>query len=133
MSYILRNHDAQKLEEQKADFLNARDFLNRKYHLDLISVEIRDSYRNMKEKLKGHEKILQLAEEAIRQSGLTPRYSAIRGGTDGAELTWKGLLCPNLGTGAYNLHGKHEYVVAEEMEKMAEITLRLLELACVKE
>ncbi len=132
LSYILRNHDTELLEAQKADFYNARDFLNRKYRMDLVEVEIKDAYRNMKQKFAGHEEILQLAEEAIRLSGLKPRYEAIRGGTDGAELTWHGLLCPNLGTGAYNLHGKHEYVVAEEMEKMAEITLHLLTLA-VKE
>ena len=130
MKYIIRDHDYNKLTEKKQMFSDAAELLNKRYPENTVKVEIRDQYRNMIEKFEGNTMPLDLAEQAMKALNMNCTAVAIRGGTDGAQLTWKGLLCPNLGTGAYNLHGRHEYVVVEEMEEMVQVVLKLLELAC---
>jgi len=130
MNYIIRDHDYEKLQQKKQLFLDIETLMNRKYPANTVKVELKDSYRNMKEKFVGHEEPLDLVRNAMKDLGMNCTPVAIRGGTDGAQLTWKGILCPNLGTGAHNLHGRHEYVVVEEMEQMVCLILKMLTLSC---
>ncbi|MBR5391000.1 MAG: peptidase T [Clostridia bacterium] len=116
MQYILRDHDAARLEEKKAVSLAAAEYLNKKYGEGTVCVEIRDSYRNMLEQIRPHFHLIDNAFEAIRRTGVEPRAVAIRGGTDGARLSFMGLPCPNLGTGGGNFHGKLEYCCIDEMD-----------------
>ncbi|MBR4609341.1 MAG: peptidase T, partial [Erysipelotrichaceae bacterium] len=129
MQYILRNHDMDLLQKQKHDFEIIRDKLNEKYGYEVIDLKLRNSYRNMKEKFIGHEEPIHLVEKAMKEVGLNFHAQAIRGGTDGAALTWNGVLCPNLGTGGGNFHGVHEYWCKEDGEKMVELVVKLLSLA----
>lgn len=126
MEYILRNHDQVLLEEQKASLRYAAEVLNNLYHKEVASVTIRDQYRNMRSLIEPQFYIVELAMEATKKIGLTGGYKAIRGGTDGANLTYMGLPCPNLGTGGYNYHGRYEYAVVQEMEQAVAIALEIL-------
>lgn len=119
--YIIRNHDIDIFNKQKTDFLNIQKYMNDKYGYNAINVEIKDSYFNMYEKLKDHMYIIDVAKDAIKKVGLTPFSEAIRGGTDGARLTFEGLLCPNLGTGGYHFHGRYEFCSINQMHKSVEI------------
>lgn len=121
LNYIIRDHDYAKLNARKEKFVLAAEFINKKYGRELVTLDIRDSYRNMKEVVEPHPEILEIARAAIREIGLEPTSHAIRGGTDGATLSYMGLPCPNLGTGGENAHGKYEYAVVEEMEKMVRV------------
>ena len=121
MKYIIRNHDKKIFAKQKEDFLNASAFLNKKYGKDTCYLEIEDSYYNMREKLEDNETIINIAMNAIKNQHIHPVTEPIRGGTDGARLTYMGLPCPNLGTGGYNFHGPYEYLSINEMEKAVEI------------
>lgn len=121
MNYIIRNHDEALLQKQKSDFENARDFMNRKYGEGTIQLEIQDAYKNMRSYIEEKMFIVDIAKEAIAQCGLTPVSTAIRGGTDGASLTYMGLPCPNLGTGGRQCHGKFEFASIQEMRKVSEI------------
>ena len=129
LHYIIRNHDADKLEKQKHDFEIIRDKLNEKYGYEAVKVEIKDSYRNMKEKFVGHEDIIDLVKKTMANIGLNYKEIAIRGGTDGAVLTWNGILCPNIGTGGQNFHGVHEFWCKEDGEKVVELILEMLKMA----
>jgi len=121
MTYIIRNHDREIFEKQKLDFLMNKDYLNKKYGQNTVNVEITDSYFNMKEVLDNHLEVIDIAIKAIQENGLTPIIEPIRGGTDGARLTFMGLPCPNLGTGGYNFHGPYEYASVKEMNIAVEI------------
>lgn len=112
--YIIRNHDAGLFEKQKDDFRKAVSFLNQKYGYLCVDCVITNSYFNMKEALKDHMQIVEAAKQAIRHHGIEPYIEPIRGGTDGARLTYMGLPCPNLGTGGYSFHGPFEYVSIQE-------------------
>ena len=129
MQYIIRNHDYALLQKQKHDFEVIRDTLNQKYGYEVIDLKIRDSYRNMKEKFIGHEEPINLVKKAMEEIGMEFKAQAIRGGTDGASLTWNGILCPNLGTGGQNFHGVHEFWCKEDGEKSLELILKVLSLA----
>ena len=129
MQYIIRNHDIDLLNKQKHDFEIIRDKLNEKYGYEVIDLKITDSYRNMKEKFIGHEEPIELVKKAMSEVGLQFRSVAIRGGTDGANLTWNGILCPNLGTGGQNFHGVHEFWCKEDGEKVVELLLKILSIA----
>ncbi len=129
LTYILRNHDSRKLNLQKENFELAKQFLNKKYGRELISVEIKDSYRNMKEILKDNPRAVDLAKEAIQALGKEERMQSARGGTDGARLTFMGLPCPNLGTGGENYHGPHEYCCVQDMEEAVRLILKIVDLA----
>lgn len=118
LSYILRNHNKEKLEKQKLEFYNAKKFLNQKYGDCTIDVLIKDSYSNMAELILENPECLTRARERIRRLGIEPVETPIRGGTDGARLTFMGLPTPNLGTGGYNCHGPYECACLEEMEKV---------------
>ena len=129
MHYIIRNHDYALLQKQKHDFEVIRDFLNQKYGYEVIDLKISDSYRNMKERFIGHEEPISLVKKAMEKIGMVFMAQAIRGGTDGATLTWNGILCPNLGTGGQNFHGVHEFWCKEDGEKSVELILKVLSLA----
>lgn len=116
LRYILRDHDANKLEEKKKTVLRLAERFNEKYGAGTATVAIRDQYRNMREKIEKTPFVVDIALEATKECGLTPICEPIRGGTDGAMLTWDGLPCPNLGTGGFGFHGPFEHVSAEGMD-----------------
>ncbi len=126
VEYIVRNHDATLFERQKADFRVAADFMNAKYGTGICQIAIADQYQNMRNVLADRMEIVDYALKAITARGITPIVEPIRGGTDGARLTYAGLPCPNLGTGGYNYHGPYEYAVIDEMDEAVEIILTLL-------
>ncbi len=123
--YIIRDHDRTLFEEKKALFLNAVRFLNEKYGEGTVVVELEDSYYNMKEKLADHMHLVTSACEAMKELGIEPKVMPIRGGTDGARLTYEGLPCPNLCTGGANYHSRFEYVSVDAMEKTTELLVAL--------
>ena len=128
MRYIIRDHDSDKLEEKKAAARRAADFLNGKYGEGTITLTIRDSYRNMVEQIRPHWHLVDNAFEAMRRTGVEPVAVPIRGGTDGARLSFMGLPCPNLGTGGGNFHGKLEYCCVEEMDLAVDCMKHLVEI-----
>ncbi len=120
--YIIRDHDSAKFEMRKETLLHAADCLNEKYGKGTVKVTIKDQYRNMAEKIKpAHYHLVENALKAIRAAGVEPLMEPIRGGTDGALLSWQGLPCPNLGTGGYAFHGPYEHITVEGMDKCVEI------------
>lgn len=126
MDYIIRNHDLQQAKKQCQEFIDIAEFLNKKYGYQIIDLTITESYLNMKEALKDHMFIVEQALAANKENGLDAYCSPIRGGTDGARLTFMGLPCPNLGTGGFNYHGPYEYCSLTMMEKQVEILLHIL-------
>ena len=125
MDYIIRDHDRAKFEEKKRFFADAAAFLNRKYGEGTVVCEIRDSYYNMKEKIEPCMYLIDTAEAAMRACGVEPIVVTIRGGTDGARLSYMGLPCPNLCTGGYNYHGKYEFIPVGSLEKTTEILVEI--------
>ena len=121
LNYIIRDHDAEKYEARKAMVESAGRFFNEKYGAGTCKVTITDSYRNMKEKIEPYLYVVENAQKAMEACGVTPRVVPIRGGTDGARLSYEGLPCPNLCTGGENFHGRFEYIPVEDMEKVVEI------------
>ncbi len=126
LSYIVRDHDAQKLEYRLETLRHIEKTANEKYGEGTVSLEIRKGYRNMADKVKQRFEIVEAALRATEKAGLKPIVVPIRGGTDGAVLTEHGLLCPNLGTGSYGFHGPYEHSVAEDMELCVEILANIL-------
>ena len=127
--YIIRNHDMNLFNEQKKSFLDIETKMNEKYGYKCSEVTIKDSYRNMKEKFVNNMYPIELVNKAMDELGMNFTAKAIRGGTDGAELTWKGILCPNLGTGGGNYHGVHEYWCKEDGEQVVKLLIKILEIA----
>lgn len=125
--YIIRDHDKAKFDKKKDLFLSVRDFLNAKYGENTVIVEMKDSYFNMREVIEKNMFLIDKAKEAMIELGIEPIISPIRGGTDGARLSFMGLPCPNLGTGGHNFHGKYEFACVQSMEKNVELLVRLLE------
>lgn len=132
MDYIIRNHDLQQAKKQCQEFIDIVEFLNKKYGYQIIDLTITESYLNMKEALKNHMFIVEQALAAIKENGLDAYCSPIRGGTDGARLTFMGLPCPNLGTGGFNYHGPYEYCSLTMMEKQVQILLHILKSTASK-
>lgn len=128
VDYIIRDHDKKKFEQKKAFFRTAADFINAKYGQDCITVSMKDSYYNMKEMVEPHMHLIENARAAIRSCDLTPVTAPVRGGTDGARLSYMGLPCPNLGVGGHNCHGRYEFACVQSMEKCVEILLKIVEL-----
>lgn len=102
------------------------DFLNQKYG-EIITIEIKDSYYNMKEKIEPHMENIELAKESMMEIGIEPLIRPIRGGTDGARLSYMGLPCPNLFTGGYNYHGRFEFIPLESMKKASQLIVKIIE------
>ena len=126
LSYILRDFDLEKLELKKAKIMEIAKKLQEKYGEDRILVEIKDSYYNMKEKIEPVMYIVDLAKKSMEQADVAVKVVPIRGGTDGARLSYMGLPTPNLFTGGYNFHGYYEYAVAEEMVKAKEVIVNII-------
>ncbi len=129
MRYIIREHDRQKFEEMKALLLRAIQYQNELYGSDRIQLDLRDSYYNMKEKILPVMHIIELAKQAMLDVGVTPIIRPVRGGTDGARLSYMGLPCPNIFNGGHNYHGRYEFVPVESMEKAVQVIARIAELA----
>ena len=126
MDYIIRDHSMDKFQAKKKHMENVVDFLNDKYG-NIITLEIKDSYYNMKEKIQDHMEIVDLAKEAMIELGIEPNISPIRGGTDGARLSYMGLPCPNIFTGGYNYHGRFEFIPLESMKKACQVIVKIVE------
>jgi len=128
LHYIIRDHDMDLFQNRKVDFQKAADAINSKLGKDLISVTIEDQYYNMKEKITPVMHIVDIAEEAMKALDIKPLIKAIRGGTDGSQLSYKGLPCPNIFAGGHNFHGRYEYVPVESMKKASEVIVKIAEL-----
>ena len=125
--YIIRDHDKETFEKKKVLFLQTGEFLNQKYGEGTFEITMKDSYYNMKEVIEKHMHLIDNAKEAMQELGIEPVVAPIRGGTDGARLSFMGLPCPNLCTGGQNFHGKYEYACADDMEKIAGLLVRIAE------
>lgn len=125
LSYIIRDHDAEKFSQRKQTMREIERKINETYGAGTAALTLREQYRNMAEILRHHPDVVEQAKRAIRAVGLTPVSNPVRGGTDGAQLSFRGLPCPNLGTGAYALHGPYEHAIAEQMDVMTEILLHI--------
>ena len=123
LSYIIRDHDAEKFSQRKQTMREIERKINETYGAGTAALTLREQYRNMAEILQHHPDVVEQAKRAIRAVGLTPVSNPVRGGTDGAQLSFRGLPCPYLGTGAYALHGPYEHAIAEQMDVMTEILL----------
>lgn len=127
-SYILREHDIDKHEAQKAELRRCVDFINAKYGEGTASVEIRHQYYNMRKQVEPHYHIVEKAIKAMEMEGIKPKVQPIRGGTDGANLSFMGLPCPNIFAGGLNFHGKFEWVSIQSMEKASKVVLNIISL-----
>ena len=125
LHFLIRDHDREKFEAKKQFLTQAADFLNAKYGKGTVEVIIKDSYYNMKEQIEPHMYLIHRARAAMEKAGVKPLEVPIRGGTDGARLSYMGLPCPNLSTGGVNFHGVHEYIPVESLEKMVEVLVHL--------
>ncbi len=126
LRYIVRDHSRAKFEAKKARMQKITEYLNEKYGDKTVELNLKDSYYNMKEKIEPHMEIIRRAEKAMRNAGVEPKTVPIRGGTDGAQLSFRGLPCPNLPTGGFNFHGRFEFIPIQAMEKMAEVLVELV-------
>lgn len=126
-SYIIRDHDIEKFQFKKKLIGKITDFMNEKYGEGTAEAVIKDSYFNMKEKIEPHSYLITMASEAMEEMGIEPQICPIRGGTDGARLSYMGLPCPNLCTGGHNFHGKYEFICIQSMEKVVELLVRIVE------
>ncbi|MEI6574680.1 MAG: peptidase T [Bacteroidota bacterium] len=127
IQYIIRDHDRQKFDQKKILIQQTVDFLNLRYP-NTLSLELRDQYFNMREKVEPVYHIVKIAERAMEAVGVKPVVVPIRGGTDGARLSYMGLPCPNIFAGGHNFHGKFEFVPLESMEKAVSVILKIIEL-----
>lgn len=125
--YIIRDHDKVLFEQKKELFKKCADFLNEKYGQGTVSVEMKDSYYNMKEVLKPYSHLMENASRLLREMGVEPKISPVRGGTDGARLSYMGIPCPNLCTGGANYHSRFEYACVQSMETVTELLIKLAE------
>ncbi|MCF6366295.1 MAG: peptidase T [Bacteroidales bacterium] len=128
LNYIIRDHDRNKFEEMKEHVKHVAELLNKSHHKELISVEVKDSYYNMREKIEPVMYIVDIAKEAMKKAGITPIIKPIRGGTDGAKLSYVGLPCPNIFTGGHNFHGKYEYISLQSMMKTVETIVNIAKI-----
>jgi tripeptide aminopeptidase len=131
LAYIIRDHDGVKLDHRVDTLKHIEKLMKEKYGETAVSLKIRMGYRNMAEKVKERMEIVEAAFRAVENAGLTLSTDPIRGGTDGANLTWEGLLCPNLGTGSYGFHGPYEHSIAEDMELCVDMLEGILKEFCV--
>ncbi len=129
LHYIIRDHDMEKFSFKKSRFKKIAVYLNEKYGSGTVELTLKDSYFNMREQLKDHMYIVEKAKDAMVSCGVEPIIQPIRGGTDGARLSFMGLPCPNLSTGGYNFHGRRELIPVEAMDTMVEVLLTLVKTA----
>ncbi|MFD2541898.1 peptidase T [Lacinutrix gracilariae] len=132
LQYIIRDHDKEHFEARKEMMQKLTNELNTQYGREVVSIEIKDQYFNMKEKVEPVMHIVDIAEEAMKQLDIKPLIKAIRGGTDGSQLSYMGLPCPNIFAGGHNFHGRYEYVPVESMLKATEVICKIAELTALK-
>ncbi|PKA82077.1 tripeptide aminopeptidase [Ulvibacter sp. MAR_2010_11] len=128
LQYIIRDHDKKHFEARKAMMVQLAEELNEQYEREVVSVEIKDQYFNMREKIEPVMHIVDIAEVAMKMAGIEPLIKPIRGGTDGSQLSFKGLPCPNIFAGGHNFHGRYEYVPVESMQKAIEVIVNIAQL-----
>ena len=129
LKYIIRDHDSLKFAEKKERLISIAAYMNKKYGSNTVKLNIKDQYFNMKEEILSVYHIVDLAVKAMEQVGVIPRIKPIRGGTDGARLTFMGLPTPNIFTGGSNFHGKYEFIAINSMIKAVEVILKIIEQA----
>ena len=127
LDYIIRDFDEKKFAEKKAFITRVAAYLNDRYGKGTVNLELKESYRNMKEIIEPNIYLIDIAKAAMEEIGIEPIVTPIRGGTDGARLSYMGLPCPNLCTGGYNFHGKYEFIPVQSMEKVVELLLKIVE------
>ncbi len=127
MYYIIRDFDRENFERRKKFFLEVADRINSRFDKPVIRVEMKDQYYNMREKIEPNMHIIRIAEKSMKELGIEPKIKPIRGGTDGAQLSFKGLPCPNIFAGGLNFHGPYEYVPLENMQKATELIVKIAE------
>ncbi|MDR1984380.1 MAG: peptidase T [Prevotellaceae bacterium] len=132
MQYIIRDHDRKKFEQKKKLIKDCVDFINKRYGKDVITLELKDQYYNMREMVEPHYHVVETAFKAMKLAGIEPIVRPIRGGTDGARLSFMELPCPNIFAGGHNFHGKYEFVAAESMAKATEVILNIIKLYAEK-
>lgn len=128
MSYIIRDHDRDKFEDRKRFFLDIADKMNAKYGEGTVSVKLNDQYYNMKEKIDENMHVIDIVLRAMQETGVRPKVEPIRGGTDGAQLSFKGLPCPNIFAGGVNFHGPYEFVSIQVMQKAVDVIVKICEI-----
>ena len=128
LSYIIRDHDREKFEDRKRMVINFADQLNEKYGEGTVVAEVKDQYYNMKEKIDPNMHVIDIVLKAMQENGVPPRVEPIRGGTDGAQLSFKGLPCPNIFAGGVNFHGPYEFVSIQVMEKAMQTIVKICEI-----
>jgi tripeptide aminopeptidase len=128
IQYIIRDHDRAKFEAKKVFFQQTVDYMNKKYRENTVVLELKDQYFNMREQVEKTFHVVETAKKAMEEVGVIPKVVPIRGGTDGARLSYMGLPCPNIFAGGHNFHGKMEYVPVESMEKAVMVILKIVEL-----
>ncbi len=128
MNYIIRDHDRDKFNRKKEIMVSAVEFMNKKYQGDRVNLDMTDSYKNMREKIEPVMHIVNTAKKAMENLGIKPKITPVRGGTDGARFSYKGLPCPNMFTGGHNAHGKSEFIPVQSMEKAVEVMLEVVKL-----
>jgi tripeptide aminopeptidase len=128
LDYIIRDHSLHKFNSKKDRFVRIADYLNEKYGEGTVKVTLKDSYYNMKEQILPHMHIIETAQQAMNNIGIEPIIVPIRGGTDGARLSYMGLPCPNICTGGHNFHGRYEYIPVQAMEKVVELLVEIIRL-----
>lgn len=126
LTYIVRDHDSHIFENRKDKMKKIETVLNKKYGKGTVTLTLKDQYKNMAEIMKQHPEVIGKARNAISERGLQPVSNPVRGGTDGAQLSFRGLPCPNLGTGGYAMHGPYEHVIVEEMEEIVQILINIV-------
>ena len=132
ITYIIRDHDMTRFEQKKAMVASCVEFINKKYGDGVAKAEVKDQYHNMREQVEPHFHVVDNAVKAMEQAGVKPRIQPIRGGTDGANLSFMGLPCPNIFAGGHNFHGKLEFVPLESMEKATAVILNILSIYAEK-
>jgi tripeptide aminopeptidase len=132
LQYIVRDHNKEIFKKRKEFMESIAAFMNAKYGEKRIEVELKDQYYNMREKIEPVLHVVEIAKEAMEMAGLEANIKPIRGGTDGARLSYMGLPCPNIFAGGMNFHGKHEYVPLESMHKAVEVIVNIVKLYAEK-
>ena len=132
VSYIIRDHDRVRFEARKATMQRLADFINAEYGEGTVTLELHDQYYNMREKIEPVMHVIDIAFAAMKDAGVEPHVKAIRGGTDGAQLSFKGLPCPNIFAGGLNFHGRYEFVPVQSMEKAMNVIIKIAELTTTR-
>ena len=132
VSYIIRDHDRVRFEARKAEMQRLADLVNAEYGEQVVTLELKDQYYNMRQQIEPVMHVIDIAFEAMKAAGVEPHVKAIRGGTDGAQLSFKGLPCPNIFAGGLNFPGRYEFVPIQSMEKAMNVIVKIAELIAAR-